>query len=107
MKNALILWSILLAAAVLEVGGDAAIRWGLRNARWGIAGGAAALVGYGLVVNASRLDFSRLLGIYIAVFFVVSQVLAVLCFRERLTAANRVAGALIVAGGLVLKVARR
>jgi len=33
--------------------------------------GAAVLVGYGFMVNLTSLDFSRLMGLYIVIFFVV------------------------------------
>ena len=46
---------ILVLAAVLEVGGDAAIRHGLARSAWPIGLlGAAALVAYGFVINANR-----------------------------------------------------
>ncbi|HEY3267594.1 MAG TPA: hypothetical protein VGM37_11745 [Armatimonadota bacterium] len=67
----------LLLAALLEVGGDALIRWGLRGGRAaGFIAGAAALFAYGVAVNAPRWDFGRLMGVYIAVFFIVSQIVA-------------------------------
>lgn len=94
-------------AALLEVGGDAGMRAGLAGRRGGFALGAAALALYGLVVNAPKWDFGRLLGVYIAVFYVVSQVVAAAVFHERPDAARWVGGALIVAGGLVLAFARR
>jgi small multidrug resistance family-3 protein len=50
----------------------------------------------------TRWEFSRLMGVYIAIFFVVSQLLAVFLFRERLQVPTLVGGALIIAGGLVL-----
>ncbi len=69
---------------------------------FGIALGGAVLFGYGLMVNLTKWEFSRLLGVYLAVFFVVAQVAAVLVFRERLHAPVLAGGALIVAGGLVM-----
>src|SRR5213593_4092329 len=64
---------LLVLAAALEVGGDAAIRHGLLRASWPwLLVGALGLTAYGLVVNANRLiDFGRLMGLYIAVLFVV------------------------------------
>jgi drug/metabolite transporter superfamily protein YnfA len=97
----------LLIAAFLEVGGDAGIRWGLRQNRWGFAAGACALVAYGFVVNLTSLNFARLMGVYIAVFFVVSQVLAVCLFHERLDRWNWIGGALIVTGGIVLSLGQK
>ena len=96
---------ILVFAAVLEVGGDAAIRHGLVRSAWpmGLLG-AAALVAYGLVINANRtIDFGRLMGLYIATFFLVSQVVGLVAFGERPSIGLLVGGALIVAGGLVIQ----
>src|SRR5207249_8311211 len=62
---------------------------------------AAMLVAYGLVVNANRLiHFGRLMGLYIAVFLVVSQVLSLVLFGERPSPSLVLGGALVVAGGL-------
>ena len=92
----------LLLAAFLEAGGDAAIRMGLRGQRWGFLVGPVVLALYGFAVNLPRWDFSRLMGVYIAAFFVVAQLLAVVVFRERLQLPAIVGGALIITGGLVL-----
>jgi small multidrug resistance family-3 protein len=94
---------ILALAAVLEVGGDALVRSGMHGGRViGLVLGAVVLFVYSLTVNTPRWDFGRLLGIYIAVFFVVSQVIAGLFYKERITAPTLVGGVLIVAGGLVM-----
>jgi small multidrug resistance family-3 protein len=92
----------LTVAAALEIGGDAAIRMGLVQARWLlVVFGGAVLVAYGLVVNLNRtIDFGRLMGVYIAVFFVVSQIISMVAFGERPPLRVYLAGALIVAGGL-------
>ena len=99
--------AFLVLAAALEVGGDALTRWGLRGGRAvGLILGAAVLFAYGLSVNLPKWDFSRLMGIYIAVFFVVSQVVAVVFFKEALPLPIWVGGALIVAGGLLISLWR-
>src|SRR5438093_1669152 len=100
---------LLLLAATLEIGGDAAIRHGLIRSAWlSLALGAASVVAYGLVVNQNRvIDFGRLMGLYIAVFFVVSQLLAFLWFRETPPPSLLLGGALIVCGGLVIQFAGR
>jgi small multidrug resistance family-3 protein len=97
--------TVLVAAAVLEIAGDAAIRHGLVRSAWPwLIAGSAALVTYGFTVNARRtIDFNRLMGGYIAVFFVVSQAIAWAAFGERPSAALVVGGALVVAGGLVIQ----
>ncbi len=95
-------WMLLALSALLEVGGDAGMRVGLQGKRFGFVAGALLLASYGLVVNLPRWNFGRLLGVYIAVFFVVSQIIAVTAFHEKLSTPTLVGGALIVAGGLVL-----
>lgn len=98
---------LLILAAFLEIGGDALVRWGLKGGRWGgLALGAAVLFGYGLSVNLPSWNFGRLMGVYIAVFFVVSQVVAIAIFHESLTLPGVVGGALIVAGGVLISVWR-
>lgn len=97
----------LVLAAVLEVGGDALVRWGLKGGRWiGLALGAAVLFGYGLSVNLPKWDFGRLMGAYIAAFFVVAQAVAVIFFQERLQLPTIVGGALIISGGILITVWR-
>ena len=97
----------LVLAALLESGGDALVRRGLvHGPRGWLALGAVALVLYGFVVNADRrVDFGTLMGAYIAVFFVVSQTIAVL-MGERPPATTLLGGALIVAGGLIVQYGR-
>ena len=94
---------ILAAAALLEAGGDAVIRLGLRHhAPALLAAGAATLFLYGLVVNASSLDFGKLLGLYVVAFFLAAQLINLVLFRTSPDPPTLLAGALITAGGLVL-----
>jgi drug/metabolite transporter superfamily protein YnfA len=59
-------WGLFILAAVLEVGGDAVIRKGLRGrSLLGVAAGFLLLGLYGVFVNTVRWDFSRLLGVYV------------------------------------------
>jgi small multidrug resistance family-3 protein len=102
--NPIVALVIFVAAAVLEVGGDAIIRKGLRgNAPALIATGFGMLGCYGLVVNTVRWDFSRLLGVYVAVFATVSILWGLLVFNERVPATTWAGLALIVAGGLMIQ----
>jgi drug/metabolite transporter superfamily protein YnfA len=94
--------AILVGAALLEVGGDALIRRGLQHRPSFLLLGATSLAGYGVLVNQGGLHFGRLLGSYIAVFFAVSQIVAVLVFRDVLSWQTMVGGTLIMAGGCVL-----
>jgi len=96
---------VLIAAAGLEIGGDAAIRRGLigSQSRWLVLG-AAVLVAYGFVVNVNRsIEFGRLMGLYIAVFFIVSQISSYVFFGERPSISLMVGGALIAAGGMIIQ----
>ena len=98
---------LLLLAAVLEAGGDAVVRAGLFHPALGkrvglLVAGGLILLAYGCAVNAPRWDFGRLLGIYVAAFFVVAQIIAWLAFRQAPTPTIWIGGALIVLGGLVI-----
>ena len=55
------------------------------------------LAGYGLVVNLVTWDFSRLLGVYVAVFALVSVLAGRFWFREAVPASTWVGLGLIVA----------
>jgi len=94
---------LLTLAAALEVGGDALVRAGLKNrgVLLMVAGG-AVLVAYGFMVNMTRLDFGRLMGVYIVLFFLVAQLTAVVIFKEKLPLPVIAGGALIVLGGLTM-----
>jgi len=94
---------LLVLAAALEVGGDAAIRHGLRASWPWLLVGALGLTAYGFV-NANRLiDFGRLMGLYIAVFVVMSQVLSVMFFGERPSPSLLSGCLLIIGGGIVIQ----
>jgi small multidrug resistance family-3 protein len=105
--NVAVAFFILLLAAVLEAGGDAIIRTGLHSQslalRIGLfVAGAGVLLAYGLVVNAPPWDFGKLLGVYVALFFLVAQVINLVVFGVRPDLAVLVGGAMIVSGGLVI-----
>jgi small multidrug resistance family-3 protein len=99
-----IAWLIFLTAAVLEVGGDAVIRKGLRGSTPGLIVTGFVMLGvYGLVVNMVKWDFSRLLGVYVAVFAAVSVLAGRFVFRENVSTSTWLGLALIIAGGLVIQ----
>ncbi len=100
----LIALTVLVAAAVLEVGGDALVRKGLSGGTLAVvAAGCVTLGGYGLMVNTLRWDFSKLLGVYVAVFAVLSVFWGRFVFKEEIPGATWAGLALIVAGGLVIQ----
>jgi small multidrug resistance family-3 protein len=97
----------LVIAALLEVGGDALIRGGLqRKGVLLLLAGAATLAVYGFMVNLTKLDFSRLMGLYIVIFFLIAQAMAVLVFRERIDRSMMAGGGLVVLGGIVMTIFR-
>jgi drug/metabolite transporter superfamily protein YnfA len=104
MKSSL---AALIVAAALEIGGDAAVRRGLiQSASLWLLLGATMLIAYGFLVNVNRsMPFGRLMGLYIAVFFIVSQLVSMALFAERPSLGLLAGGALIVAGGLVIQFA--
>ena len=97
-------WILFLAAALLEVGGDAVIRSGLRGqSALLIAVGFMALGCYGIVVNTIRWDFSRLFGAYVAVFALVSVLFGRIVFHETVASSTWIGLVIILVGGLVIQ----
>jgi drug/metabolite transporter (DMT)-like permease len=97
-------WLVFFGAAALEVGGDAVTRKGLRGGGWAfIVGGCLLLAGYGLVVNLVKWDFSKLLGVYVAVFALVSVLVGRFLFREEVTVTTWVGVGIIMLGGLIIQ----
>jgi small multidrug resistance family-3 protein len=61
--------------------------------------GAALLFAYGLSLNLAPLAFGRVVGLYIAILFVVWQIINFVAFRALPTLPILLGGALILAGG--------
>jgi drug/metabolite transporter superfamily protein YnfA len=98
---------ILLLAAMLEAGGDALVRAGLRSSATGSRAvffvlGTVALFAYGWTVNAPPWDFGRVLGLYVVFFFVIAQLMSWLVFGQPPSRSVLIGGLLIVSGGLVI-----
>jgi small multidrug resistance family-3 protein len=55
------------------------------------------------MVNTVRWDFSKLLGVYVAVFAVVSVLCGLLAFKETVLISTWVGLGFIVVGGLVIQ----
>jgi small multidrug resistance family-3 protein len=64
--------------------------------------GTAVLALYGSAVNVPRWDFGKLLGIYVALFFLAAQLLAKIRFGQSPTPPIYIGGTLILTGGLVM-----
>jgi drug/metabolite transporter superfamily protein YnfA len=95
---------MLVCAALLEVGGDALIRKGLRGSGMLFATlGVIVLGSYGIVVNLLDIDFSRVLGAYVGVFAVVSVFAGRLLFRDHAPASTWVGLGIVLIGSLVIQ----
>ena len=98
---------LLFAAALLEAGGDALVRLGLRAPAPSTRllfffVGALVLFTYGYVVNAPSWDFGRLLGVYVVFFFVVAQLISWIVFHQAPGRAVLIGGCFIVVGGAII-----
>ena len=101
--------AFLVAATVLEVSGDAVVRIALHNH----AGvniirvalfllGAALLFGYGTFLNLAPLEFRDVVGLYVAILFIVWQVINFAFFGTLPTIPILTGGVLIVTGGAIV-----
>ena len=103
MKDS-ISWLVFMVSAVLEVGGDAAIRKGLRGSgALFIVAGFVILGCYGLLVNSVKWDFSKLLGVYVAVFAAISVLVGRFYFRENVPTSTWTGLIVIILGGLIIQ----
>jgi hypothetical protein len=103
----LTVFSLLVLATTLEASGDAIVRIGLgphplltRVAL--MLAGALVLYGYGLTLNLGPLDWGRLVGAYVAVFFVVGQIINLVFFQTLPTLPIVIGGLFILTGGVIV-----
>jgi small multidrug resistance family-3 protein len=97
-------WVIFMGAAIPEVGGDAIVRKGLRGGGVTvILSGCAALGLYGVVVNMVKWDFSKLLGVYVAVFALISILFARFVFKEHIPTATWLGLAVVICGAMIIQ----
>lgn len=97
-------WLIFIGAAVLEVGGDAVVRKGLRGSNLlVIMTGFVVLGSYGVVVNMVKWDFSKLLGVYVAVFAVISILFGRFVFKETVPAMTWIGLGVIICGAMMIQ----
>jgi hypothetical protein len=98
---------LLLIATTLEVSGDAVVRLAIYQTNGSIRvalllAGALLLLGYGSALNTAPVEFGRIVGLYIAMLFVVWQVISFLVFRTVPALPVCVGGVLVVVGGLMI-----
>ena len=104
----LTVWGIFILAAIMEVAGDAIIRKGLRGGgAILIAIGCAVLGAYGIVVNMVKWDFSKLLGVYVCVFALLSILAGRFYFKESIPVSTWIGLAIIIVGGMVIQFGSR
>jgi multidrug transporter EmrE-like cation transporter len=65
--------------------------------------GALGLAGYGFMVNTKNWDFSKILGVYIAVFAVAGVLFGRFVFREYVPFSTWLDFSFIVAGALIIQ----
>ena len=99
--------AVLLTAAFLEAWGDSLLQTSFYRAAGAgrilsFLAGAAVLAVYGSMVNVPRWEFGKLIGIYVAMFFVAAQVIAKVRFGQNPTVPVCAGGALIIGGGLLI-----
>lgn len=98
--------AVMLASALLEVGGDAMIRRGLRGGGLAmVIVGFVTLGSYGVLLTWLEVDFSKLLGAYVGLFALASLLLGHLAFRERVSAQTWVGLGVILVGSLIIQLA--
>lgn len=103
----LLILGFLIVATAMEVSGDAIVRIGLAQPGLAgrvlcFAGGAALLFGYGYALNSAPIEFEKVVGIYIAMLFIMWQFISFLFFRHTPTLPIVAGGSLIVVGGLIV-----
>lgn len=97
-------WFVFIGAAVLEVGGDAVVRKGLRGRSLIIILTGCVMLGlYGVVVNTVRWDFSKLLGVYVAIFALISTLIGQFVFKEHVPNTTWIGLAAIVCGAAIIQ----
>jgi len=101
--------ALLAVAALLEAGGDAVLRTALFG-HFGLTAfrivlfvlGAAVLLGFGTFLNLAPLEFRDVVGLYIAVLFIVWQVINFAFFKTLPNSHTFIGGILIVSGGMLV-----
>ncbi len=101
-------WLVFVCAAILEVGGDAIVRKGLRGSGLIVILLGFVMLGcYGIVVNIVKWDFSKLLGVYVAVFALVSILFGRFLFEETIPVPTWIGLLVIMAGGMIIQFGSR
>ncbi|HEY2773399.1 MAG TPA: hypothetical protein VGK20_05030 [Candidatus Binatia bacterium] len=98
---------VLVCAAVLEVGGDALIRAGLRGSgAVAVIAGFVVLGSYGIMVNQVPFDFSRMIGAYVGLFTLASVLFGRFFFGEAVPRSTWIGLVVILIGSIVIQYGR-
>ncbi len=98
--------SVMVGAALLEVGGDALIRKGWRGGGLSaVVLGFAVLGSYGVLLTMLEVDFSRLLGAYVALFALASVLFGWLVFGERIGPQMWIGLGVLLIGSVIMQLA--
>jgi drug/metabolite transporter superfamily protein YnfA len=103
----IVAWFVFLIGALLEVGGDLVIRLGLRGGGTiVIVSGMAVLASYGLIVNSVPWDFSKIFGIYVCLFALVSVLCGKFVLQEKIPVSTWLGLCFILSGALIVQFGR-
>jgi small multidrug resistance family-3 protein len=100
-------FGFLVIATSLEASGDAVMRMGLAPRAWPVRclmflAGTALLASYGLTLNLAPVEFGRVVGLYVAILFIVWQIVNSVAFRAVPDVPTLIGGSLVVAGGCIV-----
>jgi hypothetical protein len=103
----IVLLGFLIAATSLEATGDALVRLGINQNQWLVrcllfVAGAILLFGYGLSVNLAPIEFGRVVGLYIAMLFIMWQTVNWIVFQVLPVTPVVVGGFFIILGGAIV-----
>ncbi len=100
----LVAWIVFVISALLEVAGNAAIRTGLNGrGTMSILLGCILLGSYGLIVNLVQWDFSRIFGVYVCLFALVSVLCGKFLLQENIPGTTWLGVGVILTGGLIIQ----
>ncbi len=84
------------------------IRAGLRSRGWFlVALGALVLGAYGVVLNLLPIDFSKLLGAYVAFFALAGIAVGRIAFREQISASTWIGVTVVFVGSAIVQYGAR
>jgi small multidrug resistance family-3 protein len=100
----IIVYLFFISAALLEVSGDAIIRKGIRGRGiFFIIIGITILGCYGIVVNMVKWDFSKMFGVYVSIFALISILFGRFIFNETIPVSTWIGLMFIMCGGMIIQ----